>query len=262
MLSRCRPLLGTFVEISADRDDAVEAAFAAVERVHRLMSAHQPDSDVSRINRRAHEAPVIVDPWTIAVLERAQFWSRHSDGAFDVVRAGKLAVDAGYLPRHADQPHPSACHWAELEIDGNAAQLARAGCVDLGGIAKGFAVDKAVEALRSAGAEYGLVNAGGDLAGFGHEWPATIVEPTARRPVAEVTVEDDAIATSAVDGASSHLPGRDDRYVSATVRAPTCIDADALAKVLISGTSRASHCLSLVDADGFVITSSLEAIAA
>src|SRR2546423_9578278 len=84
MHSRCRPLLGTLVEVTADREDAIEAAFAAVEQVHRLMSAHEQDSDVSRINRFAHLRPVEVHDWTARVIERGLVWAKRSEGAFDV----------------------------------------------------------------------------------------------------------------------------------------------------------------------------------
>src|SRR4051812_19403334 len=115
LIRRCRPLLGTFVEVTADRLSAIEAAFGAVEKAHRLMSAHEPDSDVSRINRSAHLRAVEVHDWTMRVIERARFWSRRSEGAFDVLRAGKAALLSGYLPRHPDQPRPEAAHWTWFE---------------------------------------------------------------------------------------------------------------------------------------------------
>jgi FAD:protein FMN transferase len=76
-ICRARPLLGTFVEIrsaGACRDaveQAIDAAFAAIAKVHRLMSFHDADSDVSRLNREAFKRSVVVDPWTYAVLEAA-----------------------------------------------------------------------------------------------------------------------------------------------------------------------------------------------
>src|ERR671933_2863876 len=115
-MRRCRPLLGTFVEIEADDGAAIDAGFAAVERVHRLMSAHEPDSDLSRINRFAHVKAVEVHGWTSIVLERALFWARESEGAFDPVAAGKSALEAGLLPPQADQPRPEASHWTWLEL--------------------------------------------------------------------------------------------------------------------------------------------------
>jgi thiamine biosynthesis lipoprotein len=198
-MRRCRPLLGTFVEIDADRADAIAAGFGAIECVHRLMSAHDPDSDISRINRFAHREPVEVHAWTALVIERALLWSQASCGVFDVVRAGKTALRTGLLPRHADQPLPEASHWTWLELQGRSVRLHRAGCIDLGGIAKGFAVDRAVAAMRCAGASGGLVNAGGDLFGFGREpWAAAVVEPLTRRPAVELELRNEALATSAI----------------------------------------------------------------
>ena len=254
-LTRCRPLLGTFVEVTANCGQAIEHAFDAVARVHRLMSAHEPDSDVSRINRFAHLHPVEVDQWTALVLERALFWARESGGVFDVVRAGKASLERGLLPIHGDQPKPEASHWTLLEILGTAVQLMKPGCVDLGGIAKGFAVDRAIEALRGTGAESGLVNAGGDLRGFGlQSWPVEIVDPLSRRPLAAVELCDGSLATSALlDGQSVHLPGRDGRFVSATVRAPSAMDADALTKIVLSGSLRSAQCLVIVGAEAFRI---------
>jgi thiamine biosynthesis lipoprotein len=238
LIRRCRPLLGTFVEVTADREDAIEAAFAAVAKIHRLMSAHEPDSDISRINRFGHLRAVEVHEWTARVVERALFWSKRSEGAFDVVRAGNAAIERGLLPRHADQPQPEAAHWTWLEIQGGSVRLLKPACIDLGGIAKGFAVDRAIEALRQAGCKRGLVNAGGDLRAFGTDpWRVVLVDPLSRSPVAEMEIDNEALATSAGlphrDGRLSfdHL-GDEGRWSSVSVLARTACDADALTKIV------------------------------
>ena len=90
---RCRPLLGTFVEIqafgtnAAELEGAIEAAFLAIAQVHRLMSFHDPESDVSRMNRDACYKRVRVHPWTWRVLKSAQEFSRETDGIFDITMA-------------------------------------------------------------------------------------------------------------------------------------------------------------------------------
>jgi thiamine biosynthesis lipoprotein len=260
MLRRCRPLLGTFVEIAADFEPAIDSAFAAVERVHRLMSAHERDSDLSRINRFGHSRQVAVDPSTARVLERALFWSKRSNGAFDVVRAGKIAIERGLLPRHADQPMPGAAHWTWLELQGSVVSLLQSACIDLGGIAKGFAVDRAIDALRAAGAKCGLVNAGGDLRGFGpHPWPVTVPNPMTGHPFATVQLRDGALATSAGLPAEraglsyAHLPDDSSGWVSVTVRASTACDADALTKIVWSKGMDAVHALRIAGANAFAI---------
>ena len=90
-------MLGTFVEIqafgtnAAGLERAVEAAFLAIAQVQRLMSFHDPESDVSRMNRDACYKRVRVHPWTRRVLKSAQEFSRNTDGIFDITMAGQLA---------------------------------------------------------------------------------------------------------------------------------------------------------------------------
>jgi thiamine biosynthesis lipoprotein len=261
LVRRCRPLLGTFVEISAEDAEAIETAFGAIARVHRLMSAHERDSDVSRINRFAHIDSIEIDPWTALVIERALFWSKRSEGTFDVVRAGKAALASGYLPRHADQPGAEAAHWTWLELQGRSVRLLKAACLDLGGVAKGFAVDRAVEALRAAGCSRGLVNAGGDLRCFGPgPWPVSIVDPLSRRPVADVGVENGALATSAglahARGGLSfdHLGGQHGDWTSVSVLARTACDADALTKIVWAQGAEAQALLASVDATALLVS--------
>lgn len=253
-MRRCRPLLGTYVEIEAETAEAIDAGFAAIARAHALMSAHEPDSDVGRINRFGHIWPVEVDDWTMLVLERALVWSRRSVGAFDVVRAGKSAIETGLLPRHGDQPAPEASHWTWLQVEGCAVRLLRPGCIDLGGIAKGFAVDRAVAAMRGAGAERGLVNAGGDVFGFGPKpWPVAVVHPGTRQPVVEAELHNEALATSALhaDGFGDHLPAGD--WISVTVRAQNACDADALTKVAWASHANLGAILDSCGASAFCI---------
>src|SRR5215471_2997844 len=110
-IRRARPLLGTFVEIAATgstvdaAEAAVEAAFSAVATVHRLMSFHDTDSDVSRLNRGAALHAVKVDHRTYQVLETARDLHRRSGGMFDISvasapqRLGLLAAVADLSAR-------------------------------------------------------------------------------------------------------------------------------------------------------------------
>ncbi|NUQ19260.1 MAG: FAD:protein FMN transferase [Sphingomonas sp.] len=261
MPKRCRPLLGTFVEITADREEAIESAFDAVDQVHRLMSAHERNSDLSRINRFAHLRSIEVHELTARVLERALYWARESGGAFDPLRAGSAAIRHNLMPCHADQPQPEAAHWTWLELQGCSVRLMKPACIDLGGIAKGFAVDRAIDALRRAGCERGLVNAGGDLRGFGAEaWPVTIVDPLARSSVAALELKDAALATSAglpdTSGAGlsfDHLGGSNPRWTSVSVVARSGCDADALTKIVWCATTELGSLLAAAGARALAI---------
>lgn len=261
-IRRARPLLGTLVDIAAvgrHAETAIAAAFEAVTRVQRLMSYHDPDSDVSRINREAALRPVPVNPWTWQVLACARRISQESDGLFDITIAPTLAR-LGYLPRHADFPRCSGQgDWRHVELlDGHRVRLARRVRIDLGGIAKGFAVDQAIAVLRAHGMERARVNAGGDLARFGPgvepvhlRHPAI---PTVLLPLAEL--HSGAAATSAGYFAARRWQGRcvtphvhpkmrralaPDR--SATVLAPDCMSADALTKVVLVDPAAAPRVL-------------------
>src|SRR6478672_8109934 len=140
-MRRCRPLLGTFVEIDGESEAIIAPGFGTVQRIHRLMSAHDPDSELSRINRSAHLAPVAVSAETAEVIARALHWSRASGGAFDVVVAGTSALERSAVPLHPGQPVPDpATRWTDVTLDGALVSLQRPSCLDLGGIAKGYAV--------------------------------------------------------------------------------------------------------------------------
>ena len=259
-ITRCRPLLGTFVEVTCDSVQAADAAFDAIARVHALMSAHDPDSELSRINLFAHGRTIAVHPGTAAVLERALFWARTSNGAFDPVRAGRHALSTGLLPRHPGISLAEEAHWRDLSLDGRGVRLRRPACIDLGGIAKGFAVDRAIVAMRASGAALGLVNAGGDLAGFGPTpWDIEVAEPRSRTTLLQIPIRNEALATSALHPATfgrlsaDHLVGADPRWTSATVVAPSAMDADALAKIMLSRSRETAHCLALARARALVI---------
>jgi thiamine biosynthesis lipoprotein len=259
-IRRARPLLGTFVEIAAigpersGLEAAAEAAFAAIAKVHRLMSFHDPASDVSRINRAAAMQPVRVDPWTWDVIAAAVDLNRRSHGAFDITVA-PLLQDAGLLPATV----------GDVAVAGEALEMlagrrirfhARGTRIDLGGIAKGFAVDRAIVALRAHGVTTALVNAGGDLAAFGPKaWPVHIRDPRdPRETIGAIEIRDEALASTggrfdpivlprvaspAVFDPRTRAPAA--KVAGATVRAPSAMVADALTKlVVIEGESAAS----------------------
>jgi FAD:protein FMN transferase len=265
---RARPLLGTFVEIrssgatSVATERAIDAAFAAIARVHDLMSFHEADSDVSRLNRNACAGPVSVDPWTHQVLETALDLHQRSAGAFDIAVAPTLQR-LGLLPGH-----PAVAEGAPAEAaTSDAIELLPrhhvrfhhpALKIDLGGIAKGFAVDRAIDVLRGFDQSGGLVNAGGDLAAFGPSQEAVQVRHPRfpDRVLCQLAIGDAALASS---GYSFNPLDADacvattvvnpltrkfaSNIVGATVRAPSCIIADALTKVVMIAGERATALL-------------------
>jgi thiamine biosynthesis lipoprotein len=243
---RCRPLLGTLVEIGAAGadparlDGIIAAAFREVERVHACMSFHAADSDVSRLNRAAWRDPVEVDERTIEVLTLAREVFTRSGGMFEIAIAPVLA-ELGVLPGK-DVAVEAEGSSADIELlGGRRVRFRRPLAIDLGGIAKGYAVDRAVECLRALGAEAGRVNAGGDLRVFGPPQPVQVRHPAHPWAVLPLTeLADGAIATTggyfSRGGCAPVVDPRTRTLApsagSVSVRADGCALADALAKVV------------------------------
>lgn len=271
-IRRCRPLLGTFVEIQAsginlaDLQRGVEAAFVATEQVHQLMSFHDGESEVSRMNHDAFCRSVRVHPWTWRVLKSAREFSRNTDGIFDITTAWQL-LKWNYLPRFDSRFGTG--NWRDIIFEKNRhVRFRRRLTVDLGGIAKGFAVDRAVDALKREGVTAGLVNAGGDLRAFGCAYQLVHVRhpvhPT--RVAGAVRLCNRAMATSALYFArgkkrgrcvSPLLDGRTGRaaseLISVTVAAADCMTADALTKIVFALRERAAPLLAQYGADALIL---------
>ena len=250
MITRCKPLLGTFVEISIDQDEdshAIDHAFSAIETIQNLMGFHNPQSELCKLNRSAHQQAVNIHPWTSQVLSIAQTIYRQSDGLFNC-GIGHRLVAAGLLPSHLDLSQYNLGGIEDLHfLASDLVTSSRPVCLDLGGIAKGFAVDMAVKILLSENIPSGIVNAGGDLRVFG-DTPKSIQIRNPKYPsqLIEIgTLQNAAIATTSLyfaqrDGYTSHIinPLKDgaEAYLdcegSYSIVAKECIYADALTKVL------------------------------
>jgi thiamine biosynthesis lipoprotein len=254
MIRRCQPLLGTFVEISLDGgSDRVlhkEAgkAFELISSIQRMMGFHDAESDVSRLNQCAHISPLRVHHWTWHVIRQAVALSQETDGAFDITVAPQL-VKWGYLPRHRSfTALAEAGMWREIELlPDSHVRFHKPLQIDLGGIAKGFAVDKAIDWLETRGIPRATVNAGGDLRVHGTPDALVIRDPSEPQAVLHPSVMlRPAVATSAAcfakkrSGLTRVTPivhphtGKPLRSnVSVSVFSRTCVEADALTKAVL-----------------------------
>lgn len=239
-VERARPLLGTTVRMRvrglapALAHCAIDDAFAVVGHVHARMSFHEGASDVSRLNRDAHRVAVDVDPHTFEVLKLALAMSADTSGIFDVTVVPHL-VDRDFLPipMHGAAPDPRAS-WHDIELlPGWWVRFRRPLWIDLGGIAKGYAVDRAMERLVVHGALQASVNAGGDLRVHGPLAEQVLLTPDSFRdgvPVIELENGSIASSTSRTDVRPHDRGTYDDTFVS--VVADDCAIADALTKAV------------------------------
>ena len=272
---RCKPLLGTFVEISIrENEDGLEAignAFTAIQRVQDLMGFHNPESELSLINQLAHKEAVEVHPWTAQVLKIAKEVYLASDGLFNC-GIGHRLVAAGLLPRHITFTNHELGGIEDIQfLAPDLIKSDRPVCLDLGGIAKGFAVDIAVRVLISEGITSGSVNAGGDLRVFGRTaLPIQIRDPEFPERLNEIgSLKDGAIATSSLyfakrDQQLSHIINPLAQHLSEvhaevlgsfSIIAKECVYADALTKVLALSNNEHHPCFSRFSAQALRIAS-------
>ncbi len=201
-----RPLMGTIVEISAvaDNEDhayrAIKKAFSRMEEIEREMSAFRDDSELARVNRWASRRSVVVSSDLFRVLREAVSISVLTHGAFDVTVGPLLELWPLYkkekvLPsKNRVIQALSRVGWKYLRLsekDHTVAFLKEGMRLDLGGIAKGYAIDQAAAVLKEEGISAGLVNAGGDVYGYGVKpdgslWRVAIRHPRRREALAAV----------------------------------------------------------------------------
>ena len=268
VVRRTLPVMGTIAELAVvHRDEryahaAIDGAMEELRRVERMMTRFTDTSDVGRVNLAAARQPVRVSTETALVIGEALRWAAASRGAFDPAIGGAVALwDVTH--RHEPPPSPQVERlagrtlWHQVEIDG------RAGDdlvlfhdpdvrVDLGAIAKGYGVDRAVAALRDHGIEHAIVDVGGDLyalgtAPDGEAWRIGIQDPDdARGIIGEVEVADAAVATSGTYVQFFRYRGRRYHHLldpttaapratavrSLTIGADSCMHADVAATAL------------------------------
>ncbi|MGD8278452.1 MAG: FAD:protein FMN transferase, partial [Gemmatimonadota bacterium] len=217
---RTVPVMGTFAEIAVVHRDrrlaqgAIDAALGELRGVDRSMTRFRPDSEIGRANRMASRTAVPVSAATASVVTAALGWADRTDGAFDpaVGRAIEL-WDVG--SRHAPPSHDAVVRLAGQRLH-RAVEVGRmdgrpvlvyhdaAVALDLGGIGKGWGVDRAVDALREWGIRNAIVNVGGDLYALGtseqgEPWRVGIRSPDdPSKLIRTIEVSDRAVATSGV----------------------------------------------------------------
>ena len=260
-MERTEAIMGTrcYVELWADDplkgNDAIDAVMAELRRIDNLMSHYKPESQLSQINQYANERPVQVDKELFDLIKLSTHYSEITEGAFDITYAS-----VGYLydyPRHV---HPTeeqireklpAVNWRNMLLDEehHTVRFEHPGMrIDLGGIAKGYAVDRGIDILKARGVGRALVTAGGDsrIIGdrMGRPWLVAIRHPdNPNKVVTRIPLSNSAVSTSGdyeryfdeggvryhhiIDPRTGHSASK---VRSATILAPTATQTDGMSK--------------------------------
>ena len=247
-----RHVMGTFVTImvvSPDPDQAqhsMKLAFHEIDRIHDLMSVHKPGSEVNTLNINGFCAHL--SPDTSYVIKKANDFSELTEGAFDITLLPLLNLWEKHARNHT---LPGAAELGnKMELVGYKNTMMRGNTIKfnkknmgitLAGIAKGYAVDRAIETLKKKHIRHALVNGGGDIRALGGKtddmpWKVGLRHPFNKsRIMTTVALKNQAIATSGVyqrlynDLIHSKAGRPAQEIVSSTIITEKAIDADVLA---------------------------------
>lgn len=228
-----RPLLGTYVEVGARGHDAalaIDAAFACIEAAQQRWSFQDKESELSRLNRSVGEC-VPLHAHTLRLLRLCATLMRRSGSCFDCT-VGGLLVREGVLPDHGGRDALPRGRADDIEIGPGWARLPRPIRLTLDGIAKGYAVDLGVGALRRSRVDAGWINAGGDLRVFGD-----LTLPVHRRELDGRLTPLGALRNAAI--ASSRSASPDTSFPARLVSAPGTTASSGVWTVLASSAWRA-----------------------
>jgi thiamine biosynthesis lipoprotein len=224
-----REVMGTLANVTAYARDrttaqaAVEAAYARLDDVNRLMSDYVDNSEIGRLNQCRPGQTVSLSPETFEVLQKGTEIASTSGGAFDftcrpLVSLWKEAAKNGELPEQAAiQSTFAKIGWEKLSLDPAtkaAAPTVPGLQVDLGAIAKGYALDLAIEAMQKGGATAGLVDVGGDVRVFGRRdgdklWHIGVRHPFQKDALYKtLALTDRAVATSGLQQRFFEIDGK------------------------------------------------------
>ena len=246
-------LMGTIVEVVSPQPHAAKIAFAEMRRIEDLLSKYKPDSEVSLLNRRGS---LRVSPETLYLIKKSKEFWQASEGAFDITVGPVVDVwcftqQSYRVPSEREIQRTLKSVGSDKIIfndKNNVVKFKVSGVkVDLGAIAKGFAVDCAIKKLKEAGIDSCLINAGGDIyclgAKFGYPWKIAIQNPRQPGFAGYLKLRNRAVATSGdyrqffIKGSRryAHIFNPKTGYPadtgisSVTVMAADCLTADAIA---------------------------------
>jgi thiamine biosynthesis lipoprotein len=287
LVERTEQVMGTYATITIiDRNTtranlAIDAAFEELTRIEGLMSLYNESSEVALLNRNGTNWTTL-SPDTIYVLKRAEYYSRISNGSFDITCNPLLDLWMVKAKNENRTPTPDEIEEARelvgyqhliIDEELKSAKFDKEGMsITLGGIAKGYAVDSACEKLIEAGITHALVNIGGDMRAIGDKngvpWEVALQNPRDKEEyIRIIKLDNESVATSGDYERYFFLKERihhimnpktghsADECISVTVITQNCIDADALATaVFVMGPEEGKALLDELDIKGLIIS--------
>lgn len=289
---KTKELMGTFVTITVYDEDtdkaseAIDKAFEEIKRIDNIFSEYKEDSEVSILNKQGY----ITEPneELIYNIEKSIYYGDLTDGSFEITVKPILDLYSKSFKDYGEQPTDQQIKKTLLYVDyskirvnkeNNVIVLADRMQITLGGITKGYAIDKAIEILKNEGIVHALVNAGGDMRAIGTKpkeaWKIALQNPRDKKEfITTIHLNNSALATSGDyeryyddDKKFHHIVNPKTGYsatelISVTIIVDNAMDADALAtSVFVMGKEKGLALIeSLDNVEGLLITSEKEII--
>ncbi len=290
-IKETRELMGTTVTITVyDKDmdnakESVNSAFLEISRIEDLLSSYKNDSEIGVLNREKEIKGASED--LRANIEKALYYGKLSEGGFDITVQPILDLYKESFSVNKRPPTDSEVSeelskvdYSEIIVEEDKISIGNEQKVTLGGIAKGYAVDKAIKALEREGINHALVNAGGDMRALGRkygstDWSIALANPRDKKDyITLVKLSDSAIVTSGdyeryfdENKTFHHIVNPLTGYsatelMSVTILADDAFDADAIStSVFVLGEEKGLELIeSLDNVEGLIITREKEII--
>jgi thiamine biosynthesis lipoprotein len=291
-VEQTQELMGTFVTITVYDEDknkasgSIDKAFSEIERIDDLLSEYKNQSQVYILNDQGYM--IAPSPDLMYNIERSIYYGNFTNGSFDITVKPILDLFSESFKDYGEPPTDGQIKKTLLYVDYSKIRFSRANNiivlqdnmkVTLGGIAKGYAIDKAIEVLQKNGIQHALVNAGGDMCAIGtkgdENWQIALQNPRDKKDyITIIQLNNRSVATSGdyeryfdENMTFHHIINPKTGYsatelISVTIVADKAMDADALAtSVFVMGKEKGLALIeSLDNVEGLIITKDKEII--
>ncbi len=223
-------LMGTYAIIDLPSEKAYQA-YRFMKELEEKLSDYIEDSEVSKINKKAGVEPVEVSADTLEVIKKSLWLSEFTKGAFDIT-VGAITIRARRLREISEDEAKNLVNYKKVRVEGSRVFLEEKGmAIDLGGIGKGFAIQKAYEFIKT---DKGFIAIAGDLRVWGHKRLLAVYNPINGKILAQGYNKKDLCLSTSGNYRREHIIGKGDKLLQITVAYEDCILADGLSTALFA----------------------------
>ncbi len=223
-------LMGTYAIIDLPSEKAYQA-YKFMKGLEEKLSDYIEDSEVSKINRKAGVEPVEVSADTLEVIKKSLWLSELTEGAFDIT-VGAITIRAKRLREISEDEARKLVNYKKVRLEGSSVFLQEKGmAIDLGGIGKGFTIQKAYEFIKT---DKGFIAIAGDLRVWGHKRLLAVYNPINGKILAQGYNKKDLCLSTSGNYRRKHIIGKGGKLLQITVAYEDCTLADGLSTALFA----------------------------